>query len=259
MTILLRALSLFLITSVISCGNKSDNKENKTTTNEQEDSSTTNNSSNYNKNFLLGKFEYRDYPNFVLVSERWSDKEIYMQSEAYIAFEKMAKAADKDGIPLIILSGTRSFEEQKVIWERKWNKNKQETQDEIKIALKILQTSSMPSSSRHHWGTDVDINSVEESYFEKGLGLKVYTWMKKNGANYGFCQVYDNKNITKRNGYEQEKWHWSYTPLSNKILTEYKKQIKIQDINGFIGSEFAGNQPIEIIKNYVCGVSEECN
>jgi len=45
----------------------------------------------------------------------------------------------------------------------------------------------MPTASRHHWGTDVDINSVDPDYFMNGTGLKEYEWLKKNAYKYGFC------------------------------------------------------------------------
>ncbi len=48
----------------------------------------------------------------------------------------------------------------------------------------------MPQASRHHWGTDVDINSVEPEYFESGQGLKEYTWLQENAWKFGFCQPY---------------------------------------------------------------------
>ena len=200
-------------------------------------------STKYSKDFLLGKFDYRTHSDFVLVSEKWSDKEIYLQKDTYIAFEKMANAAAKDGIPLVILSGTRNFSEQKVIWDRKWNNLKTTTKDEIGITLKILSSSSMPSTSRHHWGTDFDVNSVEDSYFLSAMGKKVYSWLSSNAHNYGFCQVYDDKKETKRTGYEVEKWHWSYMPISTLMLDAYINQIQYKDINGF------RRQPYEFIQN----------
>ena len=211
----------------------------------------------FSKSFLLGKFDYTEHPDFVLVSENWSDKEIYLQKKAYLAFEQMAEAADKDGIPLIILSGTRNFDEQKVIWERKWEANKLEMQDEEDIALKILMSSSMPSSSRHHWGTDIDINSVEESYFQSGQGENVYNWLKNNASKFNFCQVYDDKKITKRTGYELEKWHWSYMPLSSKYLNRYNELINYSMINGFAGSNLA--KKLNSIELYVKGINKSCN
>lgn len=246
---------LLLLFSFLSC-QSSNEKEDSKEINKEIDSLK---SFSFSKNFLLGKFDYRSDSNFVIVSEKWSDKEIYLQKKAYFAFEQMAEAADKDGIPLIILSGTRNFDEQKVIWDRKWEANKLEMQDEEKIALKILLSSSMPSSSRHHWGTDIDINSVEESYFQGGQGEKVYNWLKNNASKFNFCQVYDDKKISKRSGYELEKWHWSYLPIADKILDEYKNQIKSQDINGFQGAYLAGSKNVQIINNYVLGISKNCN
>jgi len=215
-------------------------------------------STKYSKDFLLGKFDYRTHSDFVLVSEKWSDKEIYLQKDTYLAFEKMANAAAKDGIPLVILSGTRNFSEQKVIWDRKWNNLKTTTKDEIGITLKILSSSSMPSTSRHHWGTDFDVNSVEDSYFLSGMGKRVYSWLSSNANNYGFCQVYDNKKDTKRTGYEVEKWHWSYMPISTLILDAYINQIQYKDINGFQGDELAANSRVKIIENFILGISKSC-
>jgi zinc D-Ala-D-Ala carboxypeptidase len=215
-------------------------------------------SSKYSKDFLLGKFDYRTHSDFVLVSEKWSDKEIYLQKDTYLAFEKMANAAAKDGIPLVILSGTRNFSEQKVIWDRKWNNLKTTTKDEIGIILKILSSSSMPSTSRHHWGTDFDVNSVEDGYFLSGMGKDVYSWLSSNAHNYGFCQVYDNKKETQRTGYEVEKWHWSYMSISTLILDAYINQIQYKDINGFQGDELASNSSVKIIENFILGISKSC-
>ena len=44
--------------------------------------------------------------------------------------------------------------------------------DSISAVKEIMKYSSMPSTSRHHWGTDIDLNSLENSYFEKGEGKK---------------------------------------------------------------------------------------
>ncbi|MFM9004881.1 MAG: D-alanyl-D-alanine carboxypeptidase family protein [Flavobacteriales bacterium] len=40
-----------------------------------------------------------------------------------------------------------------------------------------MKFSSMPGTSRHHWGTDIDLNSVEPSYFLSGKGLLIYQWL----------------------------------------------------------------------------------
>jgi len=204
--------------------------------------------------FLLGKFEYSDHKDFVLMDSKWSDKDIYLQRDANAAFEKMAEAAQKEGIDLIVVSGTRNFNEQRRIWEKKWLNNAEE--DPRKKALDILTFSSMPSTSRHHWGTDIDINSVEEEYFEQENGKAVYAWLDTHAGDFGFCQVYSDKSESNRTGYSEEPWHWSYMPLANKFLEAYVQSIRYTNIKGFEGSELA--EPLQMIERYVKGINTKC-
>ena len=137
-----------------------------------------NNFEKIEKNILLGKFDYKKDSNFSIVSSRYSSKTIYLRKEVLQKFDQMYDAALKDGIKLVIISGTRSFKHQKYIWDRKWNKNIL-NMDSISAVKEIMKYSSMPSTSRHHWGTDVDLNSLENSYFEKGEGKKYSIgWLK---------------------------------------------------------------------------------
>lgn len=205
-----------------------------------------------NKNFILGKFSYKKDTSFTKVASIHSTKSLYLNKEVYKAFKKMHTDAAKENINLKIISGTRNFYEQKGIWERKWEKYK--ALPAIDRAKKILEFSSMPTTSRHHWGTDMDLNNLNNSYFEKGQGKKEYEWLIKNGNNYGFYQVYTYKN-TGRTGYNLEKWHWSYLPLANAYLNYYNENIKYKDISGFKGAELASQ--LTIIKSYVNGISEK--
>ncbi|GIV37580.1 MAG: hypothetical protein KatS3mg032_1959 [Cyclobacteriaceae bacterium] len=126
------------------------------------------------KNYLLGKFNPATHNQFVKPHHRYTAgaaRTQYLHRQTYEAFLKMARAAEKDGIQLVILSATRNFETQKAIWERKWM-NEAAITNPIDRAEKILQYSSMPGTSRHHWGTDVDLNSLDNSYFDSGQGLK---------------------------------------------------------------------------------------
>jgi LAS superfamily LD-carboxypeptidase LdcB len=120
----------------------------------------------------------------------------------------------------------------------------------------ILTYSSMPSTSRHHWGTDIDINCVEGKYFESGKGLKEYNWLCENASKFGFCQVYTSKKNSNRTGYEMEKWHWSYLPVASKNLENFNKLIKYSDIKGFKGSNLAPK--VKSIENYVNGIDNKC-
>lgn len=214
------------------------------------------------KKYLLGQFDPTTDSRFSKLKAEHtggSARGGVLRTESYEAFQKMAEAAKKEDVILTIISATRNFESQKGIWENKWNgKTKVEGKDLTTIKDKaerakiILHYSSMPGSSRHHWGTDMDLNSLENSYFESGEGLKIYQWLKANGHDFGFCQPYTSKADGVRTGYEEEKWHWSYLPLSKLFLESYLKTVKCKDIAGFKGSETATS--IKIIENYVQGI-----
>jgi len=202
------------------------------------------------KAFILGRFNYKSDTTFTKVSLEHSAKTLYLNKDVYSAFLKMFEVAKQNGIVLNILSGTRSYKEQKAIWERKWNAYN--NLKPIERAQKILNYSSMPSSSRHHWGTDLDLNSLSNSYFSNGNGKAIYNWLNANANDYGFYQVYTEKD-NGRTGYKLEKWHWSYLPLASQYLEFYNTNITYNDINGFMGSELA--KDLNIIDDYVNGIS----
>jgi len=145
----------------------------------------------FNNDFILGKFNFKKDTSFTKVKAEHSSKTLYLNKEVYVAFIKMHNAAKKEGVTLIVISGTRNFMQQKYIWERKWEKYKSIAP--LDRAKKILEYSSMPSTSRHHWGTDMDINNLNNSYFLSGKGKKEYEWLVNNANDYGFYQVYTNK------------------------------------------------------------------
>lgn len=211
------------------------------------------------KSFLLGIISFSKSDLFVELEKQYHTKsKMYLEKETASAFKRMYKAAKLDGINLKIVSGARNYYSQKSIWERKFKKNEQAGMSPIENAKKILLYSSMPSTSRHHWGTDIDINSLEPSYFEYGRGKIEYDWLVKNGAKFGFCQTYSDFDKNDRSsGYQEESWHWTYMPKSKKFLAEYNKTVGYEDINGFLGSELA--EQLGMIENYVNGISSDCS
>ena len=208
------------------------------------------------KNILLGKFDYKKDSNFSIVSSKYSSKTIYLRNEVLLKFDQMYNAALKDGIKLVIISGTRSFNHQKYIWDRKWAKNIQKM-DSISAVKEIMKYSSMPSTSRHHWGTDIDLNNLENSYFEIGEGKKIFDWLVENAFKYGFHMTYDNQEETKRTGYKMEKWHWSYMPISEQFLIQFNEYINCENISSFKGSKFACHPNVDVIKNFVNGINTD--
>lgn len=213
------------------------------------------------KKYLLGQFDETKDIRFTKLSDEYARGSAvgkFLRKETYQAFVKMAEAAKKDSVYLFIISATRNFTAQKSIWENKWEgrmlvegKDLTTVADHKIRARLILLYSSMPGTSRHHWGTDMDLNALENSYFSSGNGLKIYEWLQAHAAEYGFCQPYTSK-AKGRTGYEEEKWHWSYLPLSTNFLKEYVKSISYVDIKDFKGSEVA--KSIKAIENYVQGI-----
>lgn len=203
--------------------------------------------------FVTGRFDYRSHQDFVELSSQHAYDDIYLHRETYEAFKKMFDAAQKDGIQLSIISGTRNFSEQKSIWERKWEAATDSS--DLQKARSILEYSSMPMTSRHHWGTDIDINNLNNSYFESGQGKKEYEWLKAHANDFGFYQPYTDKSLNNRTGYNEEKWHWSYMPLASRYLAYYNGHITNADISGFKGADLADD--IDMVENYVNGISEK--
>ncbi|MBM3427848.1 MAG: M15 family metallopeptidase [Bacteroidetes bacterium] len=203
---------------------------------------------------LTGRIQYSQNRSFARLPQNMSTKEdAYLQSQVIDSLKKMFSAAQKDGITFKVISASRNFETQKNIWERKWNNEHQKNPKigDVNCAQKILRYSSMPGTSRHHWGTDFDLNSLEPAYFGTGKGKKEYDWLREHAASYGFYQPYDGN--PNRTGYQEEKWHWSFFPLSQSYLNAYIALVKPSDINGFKGAQTA--EKINVITQYVEGVA----
>lgn len=210
--------------------------------------------------YLLGRFDATYHPDFVRVPANYADREGFLlRKETFEAFKKMADEAKKQGISLQIISATRNFNRQKKIWEGKWSgATKVEGRDlstldnEAERARIILRYSSMPGTSRHHWGTDIDINSLSPAYFKSGKGKKELDWLEANAEKFGFCRPYAGKGVLRQTGYEDEAWHWSYQPLSAPLLNAYMRLIDYGHLNGFKGADQA--KTIRAIEDYVNGV-----
>ena len=154
---------------------------------------------------------------------------IPLAKKAGKAFEKMQKAAKKEGVVLEIVSGYRSYDRQKAIWNRKYKANKAQGLSPEQNIKKIIEYSTLPGTSRHHWGTDVDIIDgskpkvgdvlVAEKFHNKGPYTELKKWMDQNAKKFGFYLPYT-KNLN-RKGFYYEPWHYSYAPLSISLLKSY--------------------------------------
>lgn len=211
---------------------------------------------NIPKDLLLGKVNPRNRDSlFAKIPVPIANREdLYLRREALESYKEMRQAAKNDGIELTILSAFRSFTYQRWIWNSKFlgqrlsgGKNMAKQFPDPKDRVEgILKYSAMPGTSRHHWGTDIDINSLNSAYFKSEKGVKVYQWLQNNANSYGFFQTYtDNR----KDGYQPEEWHWSYLPLAKSYLYNFDQKITYQDITGFEGSEYA--EPLKVLERFV--------
>ena len=153
-----------------------------------------------------------------------------LRPEAFEAFSEMKRKAYQDGIDLKIASGYRSFERQESIWERKFIKYTRNGLTAENAIKKIIEYSTIPGTSRHHWGTDADIIDaskpskgdllVPTKFNEGGPFADQKKWMDENSEAYGFYLVYTNN--PKRRGFKYEPWHYTYAPLSIPMLTSFR-------------------------------------
>jgi LAS superfamily LD-carboxypeptidase LdcB len=218
--------------------------------------------------YLIGDVDPASDPKFARIPEKYiAGSRVWGHKDAVEAFVRMAEDAEQTGYKLKIVSAFRSFSDQKKIWEDKWTgktlvggkKLNTSLPDPQARALKILQYSSMPGTSRHHWGTDFDFNSLDNAYFTTNRdGRRIYDWLVNHAANYGFCQVYTSKKGegARTTGYEEEKWHWSYTPVAAWYQRQYPSDVGYERLTGFLGADTA--RAIDVIPSYVQGVNPEC-
>jgi len=131
-----------------------------------------------------------------------SAEENYMRKEAAEALKEMFDAAKAENIQLYALSGYRSYQTQKVIFEREVKNEGYE-----KAALLVAK----PGTSEHQTGLTMDITAksvnmdLNESFGETKEGI----WLKENAHKYGYILRYPKgkENITQ---YSYEPWHFRY-------------------------------------------------
>ncbi len=154
-------------------------------------------------------------------------------AEAFVALQADAREA---GFELAIASSFRSYSRQLAIWNGKAS-GQRAIHDDLGQALvidslspeaqlrAILRFSALPGSSRHHWGTDMDV--FDAAAIAPGYPLQLspgevapggvfdplHRWLDQRmaaGESGGFYRPYS----LDRGGVAPERWHLSYAPLS---------------------------------------------
>ncbi len=120
----------------------------------------------------------------------------------------MNEAAKQEGLSLLISSTYRSYEYQKMLF------NRYVERDGLEEAERY---SARPGHSQHQLGTVIDFGSIDETFAETPEGKWLYT----NAWKYGFSLTYP-KGLEDLTGYMWESWHYRYiTPAGTEMEREF--------------------------------------
>lgn len=212
-------------------------------------------------NFLLGKGSIRDF-------EKVEDQ--FLEKETAIHYLKMQEEARKEGIQIQLISGYRSYARQKKIFEAKYKSLIKTGIPQLEAIQDITTYSSIPGTSRHHWGTDIDVIQHKEElpivddvltteyYSQEGRYSEMHEWMQLHAEKFGFHLAYTDD--SSRSGYAYEPWHYSYVPKSKPYLQAYLASNFASQLHEFkveglqdLNEDFF----ITYIETYVKGVNSE--
>ncbi|RTR33326.1 M15 family metallopeptidase [Shewanella atlantica] len=172
-----------------------------------------------------------------------------LERETAKALGQMALAASRGGIKIEVCSGYRDFSRQLKIWNDKaQGKRTVLDQDSQPVELKhksdkeilelIMLWSALPGTSRHHWGTDIDVydaNSIQlnqlqlvsSEYLSSGPCGNLHQWLIKHAGDFGFYFPFQEG----LSGVSAEPWHLSYYPVSSDILRVFDVDVLKQILN----------------------------
>lgn len=145
-----------------------------------------------------------------------------MTPEAVAAFEKMRKAAKKDGISLTAVSGYRSYARQKALFAY------YSRQLGVKQAARV---SARPGTSEHQTGLAMDVGAssgrcvISKCFANTREGK----WVAKNSHKYGFIMRYP-KGTEKTTGYDFEPWHFRYV---GSVIAKDMKNKKVKTLEQY--------------------------
>jgi len=180
---------------------------------------------------------------------QWDQPRFAAQPAVSSAFLAMRKEALQAGFDLRPFSSFRDFDTQVRIWNAKVSGKKPlydqtgvprdfASLDDTSRIWAILEWSALPGSSRHHWGTEIDVvdaNAMDEDYRVRllpqevvpgGIFRPMHDWLDVNMARFGFFRPYD----LERGGMHPEPWHLSFAELSRPALAQLSLEIVAEAI-----------------------------
>ncbi len=140
-----------------------------------------------------------------------------VNSEAYNALLTLQNEASSNGYSIPLLSGFRSYETQKYLFNDYASRNGY---------LKANTFSALPGQSEHQTGLAFDVGEISDNFGNTDAGI----WLKENAYRFGFIIRYlkGKEDIT---GYKYEPWHIRY--VGEGVATEiYNIGITLEEYLG---------------------------
>lgn len=117
------------------------------------------------------------------------------------AWFSLRKAAARDGVGLLLISGFRSVDYQAALVRAKLARGLSPEE--------VLRINAPPGYSEHHSGRAVDIGYAGVAALDEAFETTpAYDWLRRHAAEHGFRMSYPRGN---RQGYLYEPWHWFHT------------------------------------------------
>ena len=132
----------------------------------------------------------------------FEDSRIYVRRETRDAFVRMAEAARKDSVSLIVDSGFRSASFQKRIIRRRMT--------EGATFEEVVRFAAPPGYSEHETGLVVDLVPSEARFAH----TPIYEWLTRHASSYGFVESLPEDSTGE---VFWESWHWRFDGVSDTI------------------------------------------
>jgi D-alanyl-D-alanine carboxypeptidase len=114
-------------------------------------------------------------------------------------WRRMKRAAEQDGVVLLIVSGFRSVAYQTELFRKKIAAGQ--------CIEDILAVSAAPGFSEHHTGRAIDIATPGARPLTDDFATSdAFAWLGTHAGSYGFRMPYERGNA---HGIAYEPWHWS--------------------------------------------------
>lgn len=184
----------------------------------------------YSKVYFLNE-NYKPAALTTVPSDELVEQKKIIEIHAKVApfLKQMIAAANATNTPIRIISGFRSFDDQKAL----------KTTYRVTYGAGANKFSADQGYSEHQLGTTVDVSTEKLGLaYTQFADTKAYQWMLNHAYEFGFILSYPKGNAS----YQYEPWHWRFvgialaTELHNKDMHFY--DMEQRTIDTYIGKLF---------------------